>query len=243
MPDLRSLQYPSKLILWSVLLLLTLLDLAVLLDIRSAEGHLPYRFMVWNFALAWIPAAAAVGLDLLFVRRSGVVRSLLLAGTGLLWLFFYPNAAYLLTDLLHVFREYRFDPRQRFWEDIGFWHYLLPMLLAALLGLLIAGASLYSVHRLVSRSLGTLAGWAFAAAVLLLSSFGIYMGRFIRWNSWDIVSNPLMLAQDLHQLLGDPAWVRHLLLFGGGLLVLQGGTYIVLFLFTKLNPGGTPHER
>ncbi|WP_172252659.1 DUF1361 domain-containing protein [Saccharibacillus deserti] len=240
---LRPLQYPQKAVLWAVLLLLTLLDLAVLLDIRSAAEGRPYRFMIWNFFLAWIPAAAAVGLDLLSLLRRGPLRIILLAGTGLLWLFFYPNTAYLLTDLLHVFRSYPIDPQQRFRGDIGFWHHLLPMLLAALLGLLIAGASLYSVHRLVSRAFGRLPGALFAGAVLLLSSFGIYMGRFIRWNSWDVVSSPLMLLKDMRDLLIDPEWVRHLVLFGGGLFVLQAGTYVVLVLFTRMNAGGSEHER
>ncbi|NGZ75612.1 DUF1361 domain-containing protein [Saccharibacillus alkalitolerans] len=242
MHTLKSLQYPWKLYIWLTLLLLTLLDLAVLLDIRGASGGRTYRFMLWNYFLAWLPAAASTALDWAFLQRRGPLRLTLLAGAGLVWLFFYPNAAYLLTDLLHVFRNYGFDPQQRFWTDIGFWHHLLPMLLAALLGLLIACASLYSVHRLVSRSLGRLAGASFAVVVLLLSSFGIYMGRFIRWNSWDVVSNPLMLLQDMRSLLSDPAWVRHLILFAGGLFVLQAALYLVLYLFTKMNAGEGKHE-
>ncbi|GGN90990.1 DUF1361 domain-containing protein [Saccharibacillus kuerlensis] len=243
MNKLRSLQYPWKLYIWLTLLLLTLLDLAVLLDIRSGAGVRQYRFMLWNYFLAWIPAAAAIGLDVVFIGRQGAIRRILLAGIGLLWLFFYPNASYLLTDLLHVFRNYAFDPRQRFWGDIGFWHHLLPMLLAALIGLLIASAALYSVHRLVSRAYGQVVGTAFAVIVLLLSSFGVYMGRFIRWNSWDVVSDPLMLIQDMAALMSDPAWMRHLILFGGGMFVLQGGIYAVLYLFTKLNSGENHHER
>ncbi|OWA33664.1 hypothetical protein B9G55_20170 [Saccharibacillus sp. O16] len=237
MNKLKSLQYPWKIYLWLTLLILTVIDLAVLFDIRSAVGGRPYRFMIWNFFLAWLPAAAAVALDGLTLLRKGVLRTLLMAGMGLLWLFFYPNSAYLLTDLLHVFRTYDFDPTQRFWGDIGFWHQLLPMLLAALLGLLIAGAALYSVHKLVTRAYGRWTGAAFAAVVLLLSSFGVYMGRFVRWNSWDVVFDPLMLLRDMKALFADPEWVRHLMLFGGGMLVLQAGVYVVLYLFTKMNTG------
>jgi len=235
MEKLKSLQYPWKLYMWLALVLLTALDLAVLLDIRTDAGGRPYRFMVWNFFLAWLPAAAAVALDGLTLLHKGVPRTILLAGMGVLWLFFYPNSAYVLTDLLHVFRNYGFDPRQRFWSEIGFWHQLLPMLLAAVLGLLIACASLYSVHKLVTCAYGRLTGAAFAAVVLLLSSFGIYMGRFVRWNSWDVVFDPLMLLRDMKDLFGDPEWVRHLMMFGGGVLALQAGMYVILYLFTKMN--------
>lgn len=235
MDKLKSLQYPWKLYLWLTLLLLTAIDLAVLFDIRTGAGGRPYRFMIWNFFLAWLPAGAAVALDGLTLLRKGAAKIILTGGMGLLWLFFFPNSAYVVTDLLHVFRTYGFDPRQRFWNDIGFWHQLLPMLLAAVLGLLIACASLYSVHKLVTRAYGRPTGAAFAAVVLLLSSFGIYMGRFVRWNSWDVVFDPFMLLRDMRDLFSDPDWVRHLMLFGGGILVLQAGMYVVLYLFTKMN--------
>lgn len=237
MNKLKSLQYPWKLYIWLTLLLLTIIDLAVLFDIQNGAGGRPYRFMLWNFFLAWIPAAAAVGLDLLSLLRKGTVRTVLLGLGGLTWLFFLPNATYLLTDLLHVFRIYSFDPQDRYWGDIGFWRHLLPMLLASVLGLLIACAALYSVHRLVERAFGWVNGMVFACVVLLLSSFGVYMGRFVRWNSWDVIGNPLMLAKDMRDLFGDPEWVRHLIMFGGGILALQAGMYAALYLFTKLGPG------
>lgn len=242
MNKLKSLQYPWKLYIWLTLLLLTIIDLAVLFDIQNGAGGRPYRFMLWNFFLAWIPAAAAVGLDLLSLLKKGTMRTVLLGLGGLTWLFFLPNATYLLTDLLHVFRIYSFDPQDRYWGDIGFWRHLLPMLLASMLGLLIACAALHSVHRLVERAFGWVNGMVFACTVLLLSSFGVYMGRFVRWNSWDVIGNPLMLVKDMRDLFGDPEWVRHLIMFGGGILALQAGMYAVLYLFAKLGAGENKGE-
>ncbi|MDO3410802.1 DUF1361 domain-containing protein [Saccharibacillus sp. CPCC 101409] len=239
----KSPHRPWKLYIWLFLLLLTAIDLAVLLDIRTDGGGRPYRFMLWNFFLAWISAGTAAALDGVCALRQTPARTVLLPLCGLVWLFFYPNAAYLLTDLLHVFKNYAFDPQTRFWSDIAFWHHLLPMLLAALIGLLIAGVSLFSVQRLVASAYGAAAGGIFAAAALLLASFGIYMGRFVRWNSWDVVSNPLMLMRDMRALLGDPSWVRHLLMFGGGVFVITGGLYAVLILFGKMSAEVRSGER
>jgi uncharacterized membrane protein len=51
--------------------------------------------------------------------------------------------------------------------------------------------------RLTAATSPSASGWAVAIASLLASGFGIYLGRFLRWNSWDIVTAPSSL---LHQV-------------------------------------------
>ncbi len=102
---------------------------------------------------------------------------------GATWFFFFPNAPYLVTDLLHVFVRYSFDPTERFWIDVVFWQHLFTLFTIAILGVLLGSYSLFSVQSLVRISFGVITSWIFVIVVLILSSFGIYIGRFVRWNS------------------------------------------------------------
>ena len=71
------------------------------------------------------------------------------------------------------------------------------LFLAAGTGLLLGYASTAEVHRVLQRRAGRVVGWSVACAALMLSGFGIYLGRFLRWNSWDMVSDPAGRLTDL----------------------------------------------
>ena len=60
------------------------------------------------------------------------------------------------------------------------------------------------MQRVIARKLSQLAGSIFAAAALVLSGFGIYLGRVLRWNSWDAVSSPLELLADIADRVLNP---------------------------------------
>jgi uncharacterized membrane protein len=91
---------------------------------------------------------------------------------------------------------------------------------------MLAYASLLDMHTLVQRRLGIGAGWAFVTVALLLSSFGIYLGRYLRFNSWDVLANPLTLFYDiLHRLinpLSHPRTWGVTVVFGVFLLIGYG---------------------
>lgn len=109
-------------------------------------------------------------------------------GAGIsLWLLFFPNAPYILTDLFHL--------RHR--EGAPLWFDLLLILSFAWTGLMLGYVSLVDIQQVVSRTYNKITGWLFAVAALMLSGFGIYLGRFERWNSWDVISNPKGLAKDI----------------------------------------------
>lgn len=148
-----------------------------------------YAFLVWNLFLAWIPFLISFALYQTRNRRPLVV---LLAGA--VWLAFFPNAPYIVTDLIHL-RSPRNAP---IWFD--------AILLAsfAWTGLFLGLVSLRMMQSLVRRRFGAITGWCFAAVILCLSSFGVYLGRFQRWNSWDIVTNPVALFYDIADKLLDP---------------------------------------
>ncbi len=105
----------------------------------------------------------------------------------LAWLLFLPNAPYMVTDLLHL------RPR----AGVPLWYDALLLFTFAWAGCVLGFASLSVVHRRVEAWLGRAAGWAVVGGVGLLSGFGIYLGRFLRWNSWDVLTRPGALAEDV----------------------------------------------
>ena len=146
-------------------------------------GHLTFLFLIWNLFLAVIPFALSTLLGI----AQGPLRARLLVPVGAAWLLFFPNAPYILTDLFHL------DAR----PGVPLWYDLALILSCAWNGLMLAYASLSDMQRLVQSRLGFWAGWVFATLALLLSSFGIYLGRYLRFNSWDVLTNPLTLFYDI----------------------------------------------
>ena len=117
---------------------------------------------------------------------------------GAAWLAFFPNAPYLVTDLIHL-RTRAFVP---------VWYDAIMVFAFALTGLCLAFLSLWLVHRLVERRLGKAAGWLFVAVVAGLSGFGVYLGRYPRWNSWDVVTRPGELMADVAAHVQRPGPAR-----------------------------------
>jgi len=152
--------------------------------------QLLFVFLLWNLFLAAIPFALSAALYL--AARPPGVR--LLAPIGLMWLLFFPNAPYLVTDLFHL------EPR----PGVPYWYDLALIMSCAWNGLMLAFASLLDMHTLVRQRLGFWAGWLFVALALGLSAFGVYLGRYLRYNSWDILSNPFTLFYDIVQRILHP---------------------------------------
>ncbi|MCC7361844.1 MAG: DUF1361 domain-containing protein [Anaerolineales bacterium] len=152
-----------------------------------------YIYFVWNLFLAWLPMLCALTAYNLAKARSRL-SWLMMAGCAFVWLLFFPNAPYLLTDILHL------APR----PDIPLWYDLILVIAFAMSGTLLGLVSLYLMQLLVHRAAGPLLGWLFALGVLALSGFGIWLGRFQRWNSWDLFTNPVALLSDIAYTLRHP---------------------------------------
>lgn len=156
----------------------------VMIGVRVVwSGRLSYIFLVWNLILATIPVVAAFTL-----RRvaAGNVLSFRAISLGLVWLLFLPNAPYLATDLIHL----RSRPLVPLWYDAAL------LVSCAFTGVILGYVSIAEVQRLLRTRLGNPSAWAIIAVVMFLCGFGIYLGRFERWNSWHIVTQPLPLLID-----------------------------------------------
>ncbi len=149
----------------------------------AATGRFTHFYLVWNLVLAVVPLVFAVGVDVLIRRR----RDLPALALGVPWLLFLPNAPYILTDFIHLQRP--FHP----WA----WAHLLLLVWFSFAGLASGVLSLQIVHRCVAERAGPVVGWLFVAGVSLLTGLGVALGRFQRWNSWDILHQPTSIAQDL----------------------------------------------
>lgn len=180
-----------------------------LLLYRIVLAHsLGYIFLVWNLFLAAIPLALSLALRPDSTpRQSFALLSI--------WLLFFPNAPYVLTDLIHLNGHLRHSAPQ--WLD------LVLLLSFAFVSLSLGFQSLRQVQRWVSLRWNPQVGWCTTVAVLGLSGFGVYLGRFLRWNSWDILHRPHKLLGDVFSRLVDP--FHHGQTWGftlgfGGLLVM-----------------------
>ncbi|WP_063795693.1 DUF1361 domain-containing protein [Paenibacillus sp. Soil750] len=231
---LKSLNYPGKIYLIIFLCVATLISLISVYNIQSPSGNRPYLFIFWDTFLAWVPVGIAVILDLLFSYTRKKMRALILMLIGASWFFFFPNAPYLVTDLLHVFARYSFDPAKRFWADIVFWQHLFTIFTIAMLGLLLGSISLFSVQNLVRISFGVIASWIFVIFVLLLSSFGIYIGRFVRWNSWDVIMRPGYILKELFIMLTDTSKLSHIFTFCKFMFMVLIISYVLFYVITRV---------
>ena len=174
--------------------------------------------MLWNLFLAVLPLGFSAAFRGALARRSWVLSGLAFGG----WLLFFPNAPYVMTDLIHL------HPR----SNIPLWYLLATLLSCGGTGVWLGYLSLGEVHVAVATRWGSKVGWVVVVGSLLLSGFGIYLGRFLRWNSWDVFVHPLSLAKTIVQQLLNRGPYPHpipvTLIFGVGLflgyLALGGGS-------------------
>lgn len=177
--------YKFRLIVFTLLCGATLLSLSLFRVRNILSGSMDYAFLIWNIFLAWIPLGLAHMATAFSWKRRYILITVPLAVC--LWLLFFPNAPYILTDLQHLGHP---KPGVPVWFDV------LLLIWFAWTGLLLGMVSLFLMQDIVRREFGRITGWLFVFAVGILGSLGIYMGRFLRWNSWDLLFNPFQLLKD-----------------------------------------------
>lgn len=154
-------------------------------------GSKMFLFLNWNLFLAFVPWCCGLALQLKpeWRHRRGIAVIF-----GLVWLAFFPNAPYILTDLFHLRRQ----------SAVPVWFDLVLILSYAWTGLLYGFLSLQELREVMKDFLRKSRIAPVTVCLLFLSAFGIYLGRYLRWNSWDILQRPLALLSDIGDRFLDP---------------------------------------
>ncbi len=206
--------------LTAVLVILSAGALVLLEERAHRAGAHAFMFLPWNLFLAWVPFVLALGAAAVHARRG---PRLLLWALAIGWLLFLPNAPYILTDFVHLGRR----------GGVPLWFDAALIGAFAATGLLLGLASLLIVHHIVEERAGRIQGWLVAIGSLVLSAAGIYLGRFPRFNSWDVLTNPGALADVVLNRLADPLGNPFLLRFAVLLSLILVSAYVVAWMFGR----------
>lgn len=178
-----------------------------------------YGFLVWNLFLAYIPLIISTRL----VKNEFIIFSKVkFYGLYVLWILFLPNAPYIITDLFHLQKG----------TAMPQWYDLLLVSSFALNGCLLLFISANQIHQLLTKKLNASLNWLLTTSVFFLCGFGIYLGRYLRWNSWDIIQKPFDLINDIllrfaHPFQHPKTW---------GVTIGFGSLFLIGFLiFNSIN--------
>jgi len=177
-----------------------------------------YLFMIWNLILAWIPLGLSFAIKAI-IDRNNILQPKLnrkefdnkFVNTKLkkfalptifvfmlfaIWLLFFPNTLYIVTDLFHLNTSY--------YVEVPRWYDLILLMSFVWSGLLLGFMSLNIIHTIIHNYKGRIVGWISVALIILVSSLGIYIGRYERWNSWDVFLSPQELFVDIFTKIINP---------------------------------------
>jgi uncharacterized membrane protein len=207
-----------KSLLGGLLILASIISLGLAQMHNKISGIDNYSFLPFNLILAWIPLIAAVAAYI--ASRNRFTFYLIMPICTLVWLIFFPNAAYLLTDFQHLTSANGSSP---LWFDV------ILLIWFAWTGLLLGVASLYLMQEIVAHTFSPVVGWIFAIGATALSSVGIYLGRFLRWNSWDLLQDPVPIAKDMYGIVRNP--ISNLPIYAFTILF----TLLFLFIYVSIH--------
>ena len=180
----------------------------ILYRIHLASDKLPI-WLLGNICLAAVPMLFSSAFRAANVRKRPLLAYIFL----FLWLLFLPNAPYIMTDLIHLAPH----------DNVPLWYDLAMLWFCAGTGVLFGYLSLMDVQNVIDRRFSKTVGWAVACGSLMLCGFGIYVGRFLRWNSWNAITNPIQLVKSMIGVFIDSGTHPHpvpvTLIFGIGLIV------------------------
>lgn len=183
---------------------------------------LEFNYLIWNLFLAWLPLVVAV--RLVGVLRQKLWSSWETMGLSILWLVFLPNSFYMISDFIHL------QDVQR--VDLVFDTVMMTSFIYT--GVTLGFSSLYLIHLQLRRRISRPAANLCVALTLFLSSAAIYIGRDLRWNSWDVLTNPGGLLFDISDRMLHPASYPQMLVTVMSFFVLLISMYGLLWRGAKL---------
>jgi uncharacterized membrane protein len=184
-------------------------------------GSAVHGYLVVNLVLAWIPLGIGLALRTwLDGHRWSSAPAIALTGA---WLVFLPNSFYMVSDLTHL--QSVTGPHAQF-DVVMFSSF-------AATGVLVGYTSLTLIHRELERRVSVAPAAFLVATVLLLCSFGIYLGRVLRWNSWDVVTHPAALLGQATSSATNPFSDPQAFWVTGTFFALLASFYVAGWTITK----------
>jgi uncharacterized membrane protein len=172
-----------------ILILFNLFSVGLVIFRMIYTGHLLFAFLVWNLFLAFVPYVISRQMTEASIRSKWKFLT-----CAFIWLLFIPNAFYIITDLFHLDMN----------ETVPLWYDLALLLSFAWSGILFGILSVRQMEKLFEKHFSKKFDLLFILPVMALNGFGIYIGRYLRFNSWDVITNPLQLIQDIIYLFIHP---------------------------------------
>ena len=154
-------------------------------------GKHTFIWLIWNLVLAWIPYVISSWLQ---QRPAVKTNKLKFAAISLIWLLFIPNSFYILTDLFHLGK----------FTNVPNWFDLTLIISFAWNGLLLGVLSVRQMEKIIQPHLRGRHELFFIYPIMWLSALGVFIGRYPRFNSWDILTNPFKLISYLIELICHP---------------------------------------
>lgn len=192
------------------------------------NSSLEYDYLVWNLFLAWLPLIFAVRLISLLRRKPWSSWEALAVST--LWLVFLPNSFYMISDFIHLQEVQRVDV---LYDAVMFTSFIYT-------GVVLGFSSLYLIHIQLRRRLSALGATWWVMATLLVCSAAVYVGRDLRWNSWDLLTNPGGLLFDISDRVQHPAAYPQMLVTIVTFFILLASMYNLLWRGSRLLRTGQP---
>lgn len=183
-------------------------------DIMLYRGAPAFIFLVWNLFLAWIPYWIALSINSIYNKTKSRILILGLLG---LWLLFFPNAPYIITDFLHLKAR----------QPIPLWYDMMLIFSFAWTGLTLGLLSLYEVQLFIEKYLSKMWAWLLSVSCIGLAGFGIFIGRFQRWNSWDVFTQPKRFSYEMVKTVSNPSAEGNTI----GLVIVMSGFMLIGYLF------------
>ena len=188
---------------------------AVLLSIIriAVYGSSFLLYMLWNIFLAYLPFIISFVL-LWYVDHKKITKGSA-AVAGVFWFLLFPNAPYIVTDFIHVGSS-RLVP---IWLDI------LLIFTCASVGLLLGFHSLFHIEQLLQKRFSRSRVTVILSGLLAFSSFGIYIGRFLRFNSWDVFTDSTFFLKNVWRIVIGASHFPESYIFSGYFFVFLWVTY------------------
>lgn len=215
-----------------VLLAASLAACGGLLGLRFLiTGKASHLFLIWNLFLGLLPLGIAFVALLVERQNWKFWGRFLLVPLSLVWLVFLPNSSYIFTDFIHLIQKGLpgVKPNDRGIANMLLWFDVINRSLFAFVGHFMGLASLYVMHHLWKKEFGRTTGWVVVLFSCWAAGYGVFFGRFVRWNSWHLFTHPEETLIDLVTNLAAPdAW-----LFSSGFAIFLLVSYFFVYVFKK----------